>query len=826
MIPHQRILKRKYIDVELNNMFNYPLTVVIASMGYGKTISTRNFLNEAKAKYIWLSLESEESSPQYIWDTFTRQLTNSMPELGNKLRELGFPDDSPQRDNIIKIIEDYTYMTNSVLVIDDYHFAHSPELNILIERIIWANIKGFYVVILSRTMPEIKIEELTVKGYCYVVKSNYFELDKREINDYFKLYGYNISDEMIDQVYSMSEGWVSAVYLIMQRYGKIGRLDTGRSVERLIETGVMYRYSDEEINVLKKLCVLDSFTPEQSSYVTGNKSTKRIIQDLSYGNSFIQYDEVEDIYRIHNIFNHYLKKILEEEPNNIDINVLYRRSGEWCINNRQIIQGLKYLLKAKEYDLIMSEFEKSHMSSVIDNNPRYILELFNSIPNEAKCRNPIAYLSYIGFYITNVDIDKGKELLTNVEKQYYNDDRLSTIMKNRIEGEIQLIRAYINFNDLDKMYEKLSKAHELLSGKSSIANRGKIATFGSPHSLYLYYREKGKMLYAVEALDKTFPYYMELADGCGIGFESQVRAEYYLETGQYKDAELYAYKSTYKARTLGQVSIIICSSFTLARLSLVNGKYNEALEIMDDIFGEVEACNSPILSSAYDLCIGYIAGMMMRSSNFPKWLKSGDIKQSEVLYQGMGFNYIVYGKYLLLDKEYIKLEVLCEEMQQVFSVFNNILGYLHCYILEAISKYKLYGIDEAIDAIDKALDIGRADNIILPFAEYSIYILDLLKLIQNQNDDKYIKELLFQVSKYYKNYMNVEDNSNIEISLTNREKEILNLIVKGNTNKEIATELFIAEVTVRKNITSIYRKLGVNRRAEAVKIALELKIEL
>ena len=53
---------------------------------------------------------------------------------------------------------------------------------------------------------------------------------------------------------------------------------------------------------------------------------------------------------------------------------------------------------------------------------------------------------------------------------------------------------------------------------------------------------------------------------------------------------------------------------------------------------------------------------------------------------------------------------------------------------------------------------------------------------------------------------------------------MLDLLVEGKTNREIAAELFIAEVTVSKNITSIYRKVGVTGRPSAVKKVMELKI--
>jgi len=821
----QHILKRKHISEELNNIYNYPLTVAVAAMGYGKTTAIRDFLNAANAKFDWVSVNSDESSPQYIWDSLTSQLAKTNPELGSQLRALGFPVDASQRDRIFKIIEDFTYMTNTVLVIDDYHFAHAPELDGLVERIVRAKIEGFHILIISRTIPEINIDELKLKGYCLMIKNDRFEFSKNEVMEYFKLYGYDLSEDIAGQIHEMSEGWISAIYLIMQRYAEIGRLEPGRSIERLIGTTVISRYTDKEIMILKSLSILDSFTPRQAVYVTGDPETEKIMQKLSYGNSFIRYDEREGVYRIHNIFNSYLKKLLNEQPINIALDDLYKRSGQWCIQNGEIIEGLKYLLKAKEYDLILAEFEKSSINLVIDNNSKYILELFEHIPMEARYRHPIGYLAYVGFYVTNVDKEDGARLLTQIKQYYRDNDHISPALKKQISGEIELIRAYIEFNDAVLMRERLKKAHETLEGHSLIANKDKIITFGSPHSLYLYYREKGQLLWTRECVEEMFPYYSEMAGGCGKGFDDLLQAEYYLETGNLARAELYAYKAMYKAQSLDQVSVIICAQLTLARVSAASGKFDELLEIMDDLKEKVDACSSPILSSAFDLCAGYMGGIVERDIGFAKWLRSGDMEQSEVLYQGMGFNYIIYGKYLLLKKDYIKLEVLCEEMRQAFTLFNNLLGYLHTYILDAIAKHKLYGLEDAKPMMVSALDIGRSDDIIIPFAEYGAHILQILKELKNDTAaNDYLETLIAYATKYSARLKKLKSTRAATPALSNREKEILQLIVQGKINREIASELFIAEVTVRKNITSIYRKLDVTGRASAVKKAVDMKI--
>ncbi|HEY8552325.1 MAG TPA: response regulator transcription factor [Thermaerobacter sp.] len=52
--------------------------------------------------------------------------------------------------------------------------------------------------------------------------------------------------------------------------------------------------------------------------------------------------------------------------------------------------------------------------------------------------------------------------------------------------------------------------------------------------------------------------------------------------------------------------------------------------------------------------------------------------------------------------------------------------------------------------------------------------------------------------------------------LTRREFEVLQLVAEGVSNREIGQRLFISEKTVKNHITSIFRKLGVSDRTQAV----------
>ncbi|GAC1633996.1 MAG: hypothetical protein NVS9B10_29730 [Nevskia sp.] len=58
--------------------------------------------------------------------------------------------------------------------------------------------------------------------------------------------------------------------------------------------------------------------------------------------------------------------------------------------------------------------------------------------------------------------------------------------------------------------------------------------------------------------------------------------------------------------------------------------------------------------------------------------------------------------------------------------------------------------------------------------------------------------------------------------LTPRELRVLELLVVGSSNREIAEQLFVCEDTVKYHLKNIYGKLGAKRRTHAVQVAREI----
>ena len=75
-----------------------------------------------------------------------------------------------------------------------------------------------------------------------------------------------------------------------------------------------------------------------------------------------------------------------------------------------------------------------------------------------------------------------------------------------------------------------------------------------------------------------------------------------------------------------------------------------------------------------------------------------------------------------------------------------------------------------------------------------------------------------------KNPATAQNNHHAEIpvNLTAREHEVLTLLSDGLANKQISLELEISEHTVKFHVSSIYQKLNVSNRAEAVRLGIQL----
>ena len=103
------------------------------------------------------------------------------------------------------------------------------------------------------------------------------------------------------------------------------------------------------------------------------------------------------------------------------------------------------------------------------------------------------------------------------------------------------------------------------------------------------------------------------------------------------------------------------------------------------------------------------------------------------------------------------------------------------------------------------LKIGADDYIVKPFI-----LPNLLARI----------EAVLRRSSWQKESSKPLEKANLEV-LTSRERDVLQMAAKGASNKEIAEKLVVKEVTVKTHLNSIFKKLKVANRTQAVLLAMQ-----
>ena len=111
------------------------------------------------------------------------------------------------------------------------------------------------------------------------------------------------------------------------------------------------------------------------------------------------------------------------------------------------------------------------------------------------------------------------------------------------------------------------------------------------------------------------------------------------------------------------------------------------------------------------------------------------------------------------------------------------------------------------------LKIGADDYIVKPFI-----LPNLLARIE-----AVLRRSKWQEESSSKKEKKINKDVNID-ALTPKEKEVLSLVAKGASNQEIANQLCVQDVTVKTHLNSIFKKLKVSNRTQAVLLAMEINL--
>ena len=832
------MLERPRINQFFINGLEYPLTVVYAPAGYGKTTAALQFAKSVKAQVVYMSLNELDKNPQHFWNHLSTLYAQMSSNAGVTMAQLGFPFSSGLFLQFSEILRELSIKEKHIFIIDDFHVAECPELDELYVRISSLRLKNLNILMLSRTLPKFCSMDMKVKGLIYDITKEHLKFDFQELQGYYKFYDIEIGEEAARKIDSFTEGWASAVYLSSLYFRQnpdnifnIAKFD----IDRLIENTVYRGYSEEVKDFLLKLSILDRFDIEICSYLTGSKNTYELLSRVLNENSLIKISENKQYFEMHGLFRDFLhNKLLTH--GSINEKELHIKAGEYYEYKNDFIMALLHLDYAMEYERMVKLILKNKCATTFSNQELMsVLGYMEKIPKEYFYKYPMLLLILAMSLTRTKHAAKSLELVAEVEKLCENPD-MPEEEKNKLLGEAAVVKALMSFNNKYKMLPFFKEACRLLTQGSELLGEKTSFTFGSPSILYLYYSIPGELDKLMDVFLEGFPYW-EKVSSCGYGGDYLLKAEAAFERCDYENAEQDAYRAIYRAEEKNQNSIVIAAKLLIIKICAAKGKYSHAITMFRDMRELMNYRKALIYLSTIDMCTAVFSLLTGDIENIPKWLYKGELAASMVNRAGFGIEFLIYGQVLLQNKEYIKLESIIPRMLETYGMFTNQYGIIRANIFAALASYHLYGLEKAIPHLNSAFEITDADRIIVPYLEYGEYLLPVFQELKKDYKDfdvafssKWLEDIIKQMKEYQKavskfragfNAAHPEIVVSAKLRLTKREAEILSLIVDGLSGEEIAKRLYVTPINIRVMTSKIYSKLGVNSRVDAVRAAID-----
>ncbi len=792
----KKIYLKPALEERLAQILAVPLTVAAAPFGYGKTTAVKKVLLSLSVDMLWDTCYTGAEAA--FWRCFVKSLQTAGVDTAS-LTWQELPRNAATRQRVIEVLQASNLKKTVVFVWNNYHLLGSEDCDKLLLALAKADLPNWHFVLLTQRPPDFTLDELVLKGECLYLQPKDFAFEVSDIIVYYRKNGIVLERRAAENLLAATEGWVSALYLYLRQYHNGQSPQTGEELLRLVQAVAYNSCSEAEKTLLTELSILnEDFSGRQAAYVTENDAAPALLENLALRHGFISYELLRGQYHIHNAFKVYLQRLGAELPDT-ERRRLCRRSGQWYELQNDFLTAFCYYHTAGDYDKMLTVFEKDRGCSFENNYKNKIMAYFGEAPETIRQKHIKAGLIYALWLFLSGENERLQQEIRKLRKYIGQlEDRQE---REQCLGELEFLLGETQYNDVEAMAAYFKKSLQLLRQPVRFFSPQTIWGGGANSILFMFYRQAGTLQKTLDVFPQAMAYYYRLVQNHGAGSEYVLASEAYFQRGYWEKAFILATEALNVSRRNEQVSVELCAEFIALRISIALGNKKRVREISRRLDALQTAVQEHLYRKTIEASRAWIDLQLGdKGKLLVSWLQKGDFQKSGLLYSAWGCLYIVYGRYLLLQKDYLPLLGQLREFEAAARSFNNFLLSIYAAVYSAAAQDGLQHENEALSELNRALVLAAADGIVMPFVENFDVLEPLLKKAAQQNSGEPHKASYIMGGK----------------TLTAREAEIANFVVQGRTNAEIAAEMFIAEITVKKALQGIYRKLGVDTRLELV----------
>lgn len=793
-----------------------PLLMIIAPSGYGKSTFVRQYFSQRKElKNIWFAFQRGETDENWIWQRICKRTSESNPKLAEHMAKVEMPKTPQELAYIIRLIR--KYITSPMyLILDDYHNCVSDDMNRLIEEIVCSDTM-MHIILISRTFPEISYEEMFLKGQCVILDREKLALTKEETGEILRMNQIQASLEELDRLCEYTAGWISAVYLALFEYKKNGGFGCFYGVNHLLKTAIFDKLTPKMREFYTRLSLFDWFYMDGAAYITEMDVTEREVFENKEQFGFLYYDEQNESFAMHAL----LRNVAEEElkKSDIDVKRLYNRAGQWRETQQDYVMAARCYGSAENWERIAQLYAGEHGKEMLEQAPKVYEELKGSMQE-------LIWEKYISIQLKDLYYHALRETAEVFWPKYQEAEQGIARSEKwngdpRVAGEMQVILSGMQFNDLGKMTDALREACRRLQGQTSVLLDGSLLTYGTTCMTVLYCRESGTLREIIQQEKEYANFYMQLTRGGQTGWDTFFDAEYAMLTGDLVTAGALAERVCQQALFRGQDCIAISSYYMMLRSLIYQGEREQFYRTIQEMDEKLDARATPLLRADMDLVEGYMYACIGETGKIPDWLRNFKMENCSRYIRSSRAGCMTYGKMLIAEKNWEMLEIIGDQMQEPYEKMQNIQSQVAGLLYKAIARNRLGRREDAQELLRQAAAMAEPDDFRIPFIENE---RELEPIMEGGEDIPFLKKIRGQMAQYRKGISCFgKEPEEQQPLLTKREQELMEYVKTGYRNAQIAEAMHIAQVTVEKNLTSIYRKLEVKNRTAALRKWTELQ---
>ena len=287
-------------------------------------------------------------------------------------------------------------------------------------------------------------------------------------------------------------------------------------------------------------------------------------------------------------------------------------------------------------------------------------------------------------------------------------------------------------------------------------------------------------------------------------------------------------RRTFQTPPLRKPSVILCADFLRMRLALAKGDWGYVQSSLLRSREIVKQQANFTYLHTLDICEGFIFACLGQGDRIPAWIAEGDLP--DTLYVSChAFCHMIRAKALLIAGRYRELAGIASQFIAAAGFFPNLLAQVYIYIYGAAALARIGRLQDALASLQRAIDLAAPDGVVMPFVENGECIAELIAGLQTakaqQDFIARIRELYPPVAEKWRAIAAELESAAGRPRLTEREAAVAELVAAGLSDKAVGKTLNIAEVTAKKALHSVYRKLGVSNRAALTRVMLGQKTE-